>query len=365
MLNPARERRELLAIGMAEITSEEVKRKARELGAHLVGIASAEEINKNFPEPDRNSGPAERKPAALHEDPLSRTRIGKARPKSLEPILHGAKSAIVLAMRLLWGMSRLRRWDSREAHYTGELILSKVDEISLALVWFLEERGYPSIVVPASYSRSQQIDQLNQGPVSLPHLAVEAGLGTLGLNLMLLTPEYGPRVVLGAVVTTAELEPDRRIETALCLGESCGRCLLACPGNAIGHWEMEVEKCRPYSSPYGYQFVREHARRILEEKDPSRRMELVKSMDTFMIWQSMLRGVGVLTGCTRCYDVCPVGADYQERLEQVEEEIPESTPEKEEKLRRIRLEAASGCRPEQYEKNRRWIGIEANAKKAP
>ncbi|MBI3950606.1 MAG: epoxyqueuosine reductase [Acidobacteria bacterium] len=352
---------------MTDMTAYEVKKKALELGAHLVGIASAKTINENFPPPESHARPlslAEKSspsPQTVRQDnPMLRTRISQTRPQNLEPILHGAKSVIVLALRLLWAMSRLKRWNSREAHYTGELILTHAEEIGIELVWFLEGKGYPSIVIPASYSRALQIDQLNEGPVSLPHLAVEAGLGTLGLNGMLLTPEYGPRVVLGAVVTAAELEADRRIETALCLGESCGRCLLACPGDAIGHWEMDVEKCRPYSSPYGYHFVREHARRVLEEQDPHQKMEIVRSTDTFMIWQSMLRGVGVLTGCTRCADVCPVGADYQEHLEEVEEGIPESTPEKEEKLHQIRLKATSGESIDQYEKDKRWIGALQN-----
>jgi ferredoxin len=131
---------------------------------------------------------------------------------------------------------------------------------------------------------------------------------------------------------------------------------LACPGDAIGHWEMDVEKCRPYSSPYGYHFVREHARRVLEEPDPDQKLELVRSTDTFMIWQSMLRGVGVLTGCTRCSDVCPVGDDYPEHLQAVEEEMPESTPENQERLYQVRVQAASGDIIEPYEKNKRWIG---------
>ena len=41
--------------------------------------------------------------------------------------------------------------------------------------------------------------------LSLPHAAVEAGLGTLGLNLQLLTPEFGPRVLLTAVLCSVDV----------------------------------------------------------------------------------------------------------------------------------------------------------------
>ena len=50
--------------------------------------------------------------------------------------------------------------------------------------------------------------------LSLNHAAVEAGLGTLGLNLQLLTPEYGPRVILTAVMCSVDVEADTPMENA-------------------------------------------------------------------------------------------------------------------------------------------------------
>jgi len=79
---------------------------------------------------------------------------------------------------------------------------------------------------------------------------------------------------------------------------------------------------------------------ILATPDPQARLERIQSMDTFMIWQSMLRGVGVYSGCTRCYDVCPVGAAYETHLREVQAGIPEETPEKHERLRRLQTDAA-------------------------
>ena len=44
-------------------------------------------------------------------------------------------------------------------------------------------------------------------------------------------------------------------------------------------------------------------------------LALLKSKESFMSWQSILRGVGVYSGCTRCVDVCPVGRDYDAHLQ--------------------------------------------------
>ena len=94
--------------------------------------------------------------------------------------------------------------------------------------------------------------------------------------------------------------------------------------------------------------------RILEEEDPARRVEFQRHTDTLMIWQSMLRGVGIYSGCTRCYDVCPVGADYERHLEDVQQAIAETTPEKEQRLREYR----SGRGPSaDLDAHRRWIGV--------
>jgi ferredoxin len=74
-----------------------------------------------------------------------------------------------------------------------------------------------------------------------------------------------------------------------------------------------------------------------------------------MIWQSMLRGVGVYTGCTRCYDVCPVGADYERHLADAQAAIPEATPAKEAGLRSLQGAAARAA-AEGLRAHARWIG---------
>lgn len=312
---------------MPGLLAQDVKRKARELGADLVGIAAADVL-------------------AAHRVPGC--------PNTPEAILRGVRSVVVLARRLLWGMSREAAWDNRNVHYAGELALARMEDLTYEVGRVLEDAGYPSLITPSAYSRAQQVEVAGT-VLSLPHLGAEAGLGTLGLGLQLLTPEFGPRVILGAVLTQASLDPDRRPERALCLGEACGRCLLACPGDAIGHFSHDLGRCTPYASPYGYQFVQRHLEGILDTPEPAARMARIQSMDTFMVWQSMLRGVGVYTGCTRCYDVCPVGSDYEAHLMETQARIPEETAAKREKLTALGSAAARAAAPG-LRAHARWTG---------
>jgi len=320
-----------------ELTSALVKAKAKEFGADLVGIADGRVLDAH--PPDRTH-------------PQTPSLVSQ----------RDNRSVIVLAKRHLTGTARLKDWNERHKQYAAELALSQLEDASLKLVYFLEdEAGYPALIIPPVHTDATRnyrayMEGGTYGALSLVHAAVEAGLGTLGLNLMLLTPEYGPRVILTAVLTSAELAPDTRMTTPLCLGEECGRCLMACPGDAILQWGLDKKKCAPYASPHGFSQVVSHVGNVLRAGTAEEKIELLRSGDSFNIWQTLLRGVGAYTGCTRCEDVCPVGQDYARLLQDAQEEIPEITPEKTARLAEMKRARAAGEKIEGLERSRRWIG---------
>ena len=73
----------------------------------------------------------------------------------------------------------------------------------------------------------------NDTALSIP-LAIDAGLGELGRNGLLITPQYGPRVRLCKIFTDLPLEPDKPIEFGV--KEFCKKCKLCakhCEAKAI------------------------------------------------------------------------------------------------------------------------------------
>ena len=73
----------------------------------------------------------------------------------------------------------------------------------------------------------------NDTALSIP-LAIDAGLGQLGRNGLLVTPEYGPRIRLCKVFTDMPLVADQSIDfglTTFC--KTCDRCSSACEADAI------------------------------------------------------------------------------------------------------------------------------------
>ena len=70
---------------------------------------------------------------------------------------------------------------------------------------------------------------------------------------------------------------------------------------------------------HGFADLVEHLSDIVDEADAGKQKELLRSERSFYLWQSILRGAGVVTGCRRCQDVCPVGADYAGLVDALEE----------------------------------------------
>ena len=311
------------------LTAAEIKQKAKALGADLVGIADGKKLDTQ---------------------------------KITE---HDGDRAIVLATRVQAGSSRIPKWNDRNKYYNDELSLTFLEEVSLELVYWLEDAGYPAIIVPPTHVDPWRYDgdpKKHQSTlISLPHAAVEAGLGTLGLNLQLLTPEYGPRVLLTAVLCSVDVECDRPMSEALCLGPECGRCLKSCPGDVIRQWDRDWEACDTYRSPHGFKQLSDYLGRVIDEPDAKQKKAMLRSEDSFNLWQSILRGAGVITDCRRCADVCPVGADYEPLLKDALDAIPENTPQKEARLAQM---AASEPSPG-YQRQIRWIGRMKSRRSTP
>jgi len=325
----------MVAVYQTPLDAAAIKAQAKAFGVDLVGIADGRVMDAHPPDPKNP-----KRPADITD--------------------YDADRVIVLAKRLNSGTTRIKAWDERHKYYNDELTITALEEAALELVLWLEDQGYPALIVPPTHvdpwSYDGDPDKHLTPILSLEHAAVEAGMGTLGLNLQLLTPEFGPRVMLSAVLSSVPVEPDRRTEAALCLGPQCGRCLQACPGDTVGHWQRDWPACDAYRSPYGFNKLTEFLGRVIEQPDSDGQKAMLRSEDSFNLWQSILRGAGAVTGCRRCQDVCPIGADYEAMLKDALDDIPERTAAKQERLDAMVKTEADRQMPTDYQSQARWIG---------
>ncbi|MFI5011988.1 MAG: hypothetical protein ACHQAY_06545 [Hyphomicrobiales bacterium] len=315
-----------------DITSAMVKERAQALGADLVGIASAAMLNAFPPDPRW--------------------------PQTPERISPYVRSVIVIVQHIPVGAFRCKT--NVPVQYMDMLVLRKMDKIAYRLAEELEAAGHPSFVVPAqetewSYKRA------SYGRLSTRHLGVEAGLGTLGLEVNILTPEYGPRVYLTGILTELALEADRPLTEQVCIGESCSRCLHSCPGDAVLHFGIDKRACAEHAQEFGFSQIMKFLDRVFDKQaagvSADELLAMARSRDVFGFWQGLLRVVGSFGDCPRCLAVCPVGNDYHTHLAETQKRIPEKTEEKtalgkEYQAARKRGDAISGLN----EWNIRWIG---------
>lgn len=79
--------------------------------------------------------------------------------------------------------------------------------------------------------------------IYLKDAAVLAGLGGMGANNLLITPQYGPRLRLRGLLLDVELPTTQALAFSPC--ESCDRrCWRACPQQAFALGSFDRQKCR-------------------------------------------------------------------------------------------------------------------------
>ena len=102
-----------------------------------------------------------------------------------------------------------------------------LDDIAFHTTNIIQRDGFKGLPIPAS----QVLDRQHwYGAITHKAVGRMAGLGWQGKSLLLVNPDYGPRIRLATILTDAPLEVDRPLKNL------CGECTLcrdACPAGAI------------------------------------------------------------------------------------------------------------------------------------
>ena len=306
-----------------------VKETAKTFGADLVGIASAATLNEFPPDPKW--------------------------PQTPDRISPHVKSVVVIAKRIPVGVFRAKT--NIPTQYLDMLVLRSMDRSAFKITEWLEGKGHPSFVT-AAQETDWAYKKASYGRLSTRHLGIEAGLGTFGLEVNILTPEFGPRVYLTGILTEAEIEADERITEQVCIGESCSRCLYSCPTDAVRHFGIDKRECATEAQEFGFSTILKFWTHFIG-LDEDKKRDLLKDREIFGFWQGLLRVVGSFGDCPRCLAVCPVGNDYHAFLADNQKMIPEKTPEKVEKAKAFKEARKNNDEIDGLNDwNVRWVGPE-------
>lgn len=161
-------------------------------------------------------------------------------PKGFHPIdiLPSCKSVISFACRFPIGTLRCKS----DIPYTRvrNSMTPKLDAIALDFCIEMERHGVVCVPIPTNESIRDTSTGRFRSIISQKHAAQAAGLGTIGRHSLLITPQYGSMVWLGAVLSEQEFEPDPLL-TPIC--NNCNLCVEICPINALSESELKQLDC--------------------------------------------------------------------------------------------------------------------------
>lgn len=160
-------------------------------------------------------------------------------------ILKKAKSVIVFFIPFTPSIpqsNRGRQYASEEwaiAYYETNKLIA---DLSLYIKEQLETNSYKTATIPATHNFKPEILMSDW---SHRHVAYIAGLGTFGLNNMLITPK-GCCGRIGSIITTLELEPTSKPKIEYCLykqNKTCSFCIKRCVNEALSLDHFDRFKC--------------------------------------------------------------------------------------------------------------------------
>ena len=148
------------------------------------------------------------------------------------------------------------------------------------------------------------------GELSHRHVAAEAGLGTIGVPTLIVTPQFGPRVYFNTILTDVELAPDPKLDFDPC-GETCDACIRACPNGAIARGKRTIRKprCIPRAMPHGVGPLQSFIKHVMDGGDGKERTQRLYEYEFARLFRALVQGVGTIGGCFHCLEACPVGRE--------------------------------------------------------
>lgn len=147
-------------------------------------------------------------------------------------------TAIVLAVSHKETIT-LNNYSEERLHKMITETQEEINFLVAELTKLLDEQGIDYFIPPMA----QKDEETLLAPFSFKYAAVNAGLGWIGKNGVLITEKYGPRVRLSAILVNSDLAIGTPLRESRC-PKDCFLCVNACPYKALKGVQWDIKKKR-------------------------------------------------------------------------------------------------------------------------
>ena len=180
-----------------------------------------------------------------------------------------------------------------------------VNETARAIVRALDEHGIPACNSVAAFPMEMDLPKIMM--VQHKPIAVEAGLGRMGIHRSVIHPKFGSFVLLGTVLLGCDVDAhDQPIEYNPCL--ECKLCVAACPVGAIKpDGGFDFLSCHTHNYHDFLGNFAQWVEKVADSKDARDYRARVPRTETLNVWQSLSFKPGYKAAY--CISACPAGED--------------------------------------------------------
>lgn len=148
----------------------------------------------------------------------------------------GVSVAVALPKKIIYDLQEAPTKEYYELYHS---LNEKLNNIVRKGEEYLREQGFDA------YAQTTDRVVTNEERISkIPHktVATRAGIGWIGKNCLLVTPQYGSAIRISSILTNAPLEIEKAQNKSLCGG--CELCVKMCPAQALKGtlWEVGVQR---------------------------------------------------------------------------------------------------------------------------
>ena len=176
--------------------------------------------------------------------------------------------------------------------------------IARSIVKSLNKHGVRGVY--STYGFPADMNRWPAKPWDLAHktIAVEAGLGAMGVNRLVLHPEHGAFISLNTLLIDAEVDSyDSPLEDNPCI--DCMLCVSVCPTGSVKKDGFDFMGCLTHNYRDTMAGFIDWVETIVESKSARGYRAKFSDSESVAMWQSLTFGYSYK--CSYCVSVCPAG----------------------------------------------------------